>query len=279
MKFIRSGFIGVAICVLGLVCNAQLLKRTTTKTDTIPLGAGSTVTILGAPIGNIKVDLIPGNDVKISAEIEVQAPNEADLAAAAVLTTFVEQESLGKVAIVSVGRDTRRKFSDAEKKLIKRLAGMSYRIDYTIGVPRYTNVEINAGEGDVSLVGNEGDHRINAVNSKVNVSIDGGSLAATVAKGELHINVPPFGRRGVNVDASVASGELSIAIPDNLSADIDASVLRTGKIVNEIPSLKPRDRKVPFSDKLVQGRAGVGGPTIKLTVGDGSLLLARSVQR
>jgi len=273
MKIINFAFAGVVVCLLALMCDAQALKRTTTKTDSIPLGAGSTVSILGAPVGSIKVNVIPGNDVQITAEIEVQAANEADLAGAAVLTTYVEQDTLGKLAIVSVGADSRRKFTSDEKKLIKRLRGMPYRIDYVIGVPRYTNVEINGGIGDISLDGDEGDHRINAVNAKVNVTIRGGSLAATLAKGELNINVPPSGRRGLNIDASVVIGDLSMTIPENLSGDIDASVLRTGKIVNNIQRLKVRDRKVPFTDKLVQGRAGAGGPAIKLTVGDGSILL------
>jgi hypothetical protein len=278
MKIFRFGLAGVAVCLMGVVCSAQVLNRITTKTDTIPLGAGSTVSITGAPRGSVKVNVIPGNDVQISADIEVEAANEADLAGAAVLTTYLTQDSLGKLAIISVGRDTRRKFTDAEKKLIKRLAGMPYHIDYTIGVPRYTNVEISVGEGDVTLDGDEGDHRINALSSKVNVTIKGGSLAATVAKGELHIKVPPSGRRGLNVDASVVNGNLSITIPENLSGDIDASILRSGKIVNEIPSLKPRDRKVPFSEKFVQTRAGAGGPAIKLTVGDGGLWLERWVK-
>jgi hypothetical protein len=273
MKIIKFAFAGVVVCVLAIACSAQVLKRTTYKTDTIPVGAGSTVSILGAPVGSISVSMIAGNDVQIAAEIEVQAANEADLAGAAVLTTFVTQDSLGKVAIVSVGPDSRRKFASEEKKLIKRLKGMPYRIDYVIGVPRYTNVEIDGGVGDISLDVGEGDHRVNAVNAKVDVKIGGGSLATTIGKGELHIQVPPSGRRGLNVDASVVSGEISITIPDNLSGDIDASVLRIGKIVNEINRLKPRDRKVPFSERLVQGRAGVGGPSIKLTVGDGSIRL------
>src|SRR3954453_21472746 len=129
MKLVRSAFIGAVVCVLGVMCNAQVLKRTTTKTETVPIGAGSTVSITGAPVGSIKVNVVPGNDVQISAEIEVQAANEADLASAAVLTGYLSQETLGKLAIVSVGRDTRRKFTDVEKKLIKRLAGMPYRID------------------------------------------------------------------------------------------------------------------------------------------------------
>jgi hypothetical protein len=278
MKLFRSALVGVCVCVLAAVCGAQVLKRTTTKTDTIPLGAGSTVSIMGAPVGSIKVNVIPGNDIQITAEIEVQAANETDLAGAAVLTGYLTQESLGKLAIISVGRDTRRKFSDAEKKLIKRLAGMPYRIDYTIGVPRYTNVEINAGDGDVTLDGDEGDHRINALNSNVNVTIKGGSLAATLAKGDLNITVPPSRRRGLNIDASVVAGDLSITIPENLSGEIDASILRNGKIINEIPALKVRDRKLPFTEKLVQARAGAGGPAIKLTVGDGSLWLKRWVQ-
>lgn len=279
MKTIKFAFAGVVVCVLALMSDAQVLKRTTTKTDTVPLGAGSTVSIVGAPVGSIKVTTIPGSDVQITAEIEVQAANESDLAAAAVLTTYLTQESLGKVAIVSVGADSRRKFTNDEKKLIKRLKGMPYRIDYVVGVPRYTNIEINGGIGDITLDGDEGDHRITAADSNANVTVRGGSLVASVARGELHIQVPPSGRRGLNIDASVITGDLSIIVPENLSGDIDASILRTGKVVNNIPKLKVRDRKVPFTEKLVQGRAGVGGPAIKLTVGDGSILLEPWVQK
>ncbi|MBV9242819.1 MAG: hypothetical protein JO314_12510 [Acidobacteria bacterium] len=273
MKFIDLVFVVLVIGLLGGVADSQALKRTTTKTDTIALGAGSTVSIAGAPVGSITVTTIAGNNIQISANIEVQAANEEDLAAAAVLTGFVTQDSLGKLSIVSVGADSRRKFTDTEKKLIKRLKGMPYRIDYTIGVPRYSNVEINAGEGDVELSAPEGDHRINALNSKVKVSVPGGSLVTTIAKGELSIELPASGRRGLNIDASVASGDLSIMLPTNVSADIDATILRTGKVTNEITPLKPRDRKVPFTDKLVRATLGVGGPTIKLTVGDGNIRL------
>ena len=37
------------------------------------------------------------------------------------------------------------------------------------------------------------------------------------------------------------------------------------------PDLKPRDRKVPFTDKVDLAKAGVGGAPLKFTVGDGTL--------
>jgi len=277
MKIFRSALVGVCVCVLAAVCSAQVLKRTTTKTDTIPLGAGSTVSITGAPVGSIKVNVIPGNDIQITAEIEVQAANEADLAGAAAMTTFMTDESLAKVSIISIGRDSRRKFTDAEKKLIKRLAGMPYRIDYTVGVPMYCDVQADAGTGDISITGPEGNHRVTVINGNAWIRVPGGALSVTVGKGSLRIEVPPSGRLGGGIDASVVTGDIDLRIPWNLGADIDASVLRTGRISFETLKLTPRDRKTPFVDKLVIARLATGGPSIKLTTGDGNIQLGHIV--
>ena len=60
-----------------------------------------------------------------------------------------------------------------------------------------------------------------------------------------------------------------------MSSDIDAVILRSGSITNELPDLKPRDRKVAFTEKAMAAKAGVGGAQLKFTVGDGTLKLSR----
>lgn len=266
------------MCVFAVAGQAQLLKRTTTKTDSIPFGAGSTLSIAGAPLGSVKVSSTSRDTVEITATIEVQAANEADLAGAAVLTGFVTDESLGRVSIVSVGADTRRKMTSAEKKLVKNLKGMPYRIDYVIGVPKYCNIEIDAGQGEMEISGAQGNHRLNAIDANATVSLSGGNFTSVIAKGKLDITIPSSGWRGVGIDAQVATGDISITLPAKLSADIDAAILRTGEIANTFATLKPRDRKVPFTDKLIRAKAGAGGISIKLSVGDGSLYLQPLVE-
>jgi hypothetical protein len=63
-----------------LAQNRTLIKRTTYKNEKIDFGAGGTVTIVGAPHGSIAVEGWQKNEIEISADIEVEAENEADLA-------------------------------------------------------------------------------------------------------------------------------------------------------------------------------------------------------
>jgi hypothetical protein len=278
MKIFRSAFAVVALCLLCLAADAQVLKRTTVKTDSIPFGAGSTLAIAGAPVGNVKVSNSTTDKITIEATIEVQAATEADLAGAAALTGFVVQETLGRVAIVSVGADSRRKFTNDEKKLIKRLKGMPYRIDYQIGIPKYCNVEIDGGRGEIQLVGADGRHRITGVDAEVSAHVSG-FLSIALQKGKADIQVVPTWRMD-GIEASVVAGDISLRVAHGVSANLDASVLRGGKIVtNDGLKLIPRDeRKFPFTEKVVSGKLGSGGSGIKLTVGDGNIWLLPLVE-
>ncbi|MFT3744445.1 MAG: hypothetical protein QM785_09120 [Pyrinomonadaceae bacterium] len=68
---------------------------------------------------------------------------------------------------------------------------------------------------------------------------------------------------------------MSVKLPSNLSAEIDASILKTGSIENLIPDLKPRDRKIPFTERSIAAKVGVGGAPLKFTVGSGNMKLER----
>jgi len=272
MKIIKFVPVAIVLCCAVLLADAQVLKRTTVKTESIPIGPGSTFSIMGAPLGDISVGVAAGNTVEMTATIEVQAVSEEDLAGAVALTGYITQEELGRVGVVSVGPDTRRKFTSEEKKLLKRLQGLPYRIDYVVKLPKYTNVEIDGGQGKISLVGPEGQHKIKGVDSDLQVTASG-FIFITLEKGKAHVELLG-GTRFSGLDASVVSGDIAVLRFRSVSGDIDASVLHTGTVFNKDPDLKARDaRKFPFSEKLVKARAGAGGPVIKLTVGDGNVWL------
>ena len=76
------------------------LKRTTTKTDKFDFGAGGTVSIAGAPNGSIHVVGGNRNEIEITAEVELQASTEADLAKLSEVTGFITNESTGKTSII-----------------------------------------------------------------------------------------------------------------------------------------------------------------------------------
>jgi len=53
-------------------------------------------------------------------------------------------------------------------------------------------------------------------------------------------------------------------------ADIDATILRTGRIENTFGEITPLQLTTP-TERSIRGRAGQGGATLSLTVGDGTL--------
>lgn len=254
-----------------------LLKRTTVKTDKFDFGPGGTVAITGAPQGSIRVTGSSSNEIEISATIELQAATEADLDRLAGVTTFLLDEAIGRVGIISVG--THKKLGDKKlwKKFPKSLMGLPFRIDYVVSVPHFTDLEISNGNGDVSVTGVEGSLTANLIQSTANFEVSTGTTAITVANGTVDVSFGTRGWRGRSANVDVASGELNVRLPSNLSAEIDALILRTGSIENSFPGLKPRDRKVAFTDQAIAAKAGVGGPSMKFTVGDGKLKMQRLV--
>jgi hypothetical protein len=261
------------LCVSFAMAYGQTLKRVVTKTDKLDFGAGGTVAIVGAPTGSIRVESAERNEIEIDAEITLEAQNEADLSALESVTTFVMDESLGRVAISSVGANDTRYLKRIAKKFPRRLVGLPFQIDYVIKVPRYCDLQIDGGKGDISISGVEGAIRLTSQESNTKIDLVGGALNATIGKGKVSVTIPNRSWRGSGIDIALANGEMDVYFPVNVSAELDASILRTGKIENSLLDLKPRIRTVKFTDTSISARSGNGGVPMKFTVGDGTLRL------
>ena len=251
-----------------------LLKRTDYKTEKIEFGVGGTVSVIGAPKGSISIEGWKNNEVEISAEITNEAATEADLALLSKINNFVIDDTFGKIRILSVGTNDKRYVKKSDKKFPKHLLDSSFRIDYKIKVPFYTDLEINNGTGDFELSNVEGVMRINLLESNARFNLIGGMLEATIGSGTVDLMIPTRGWRGRNTTVQLASGTMNVFLPLNFNANLDAEVLRTGKIENAYADLKPRERRGKFSEKLIVAKAGSGGVPLKFTVGDGSLNLS-----
>jgi hypothetical protein len=275
MKTIQTIFLACAVsmCAAAVFGQAPVFKRVTTKTERLDFGAGGTVAIVGAPKGSIRVEPAARNEIEITAEIELQAGSEADLAALAGVTGFILDESLTRTSIISVGTHDRKYLKRAAKKFPKKLIGLPFRIDYVIKVPRYCDLQIDGGTGDISVSGIDGMLRINSLESNARIELAGGGLTGTFSKGSVEITMPDRSWRGRLIDVSLAGGTMDVRLPANLSAELDASILRTGKIENRLSGLKPRTRTVQFTERSIMARAGSGGVPMRFTVGDGTLTL------
>ena len=281
MKFSKLFAVATAVALvyagasIALAQGSQLQKRSITKTDKFEFGAGGTVAIVGAPKGSITVSGGLTNEIEITAVINLEAGSEADLARLALVTGFITDESVTRTGVISIGTHDKSALKKLDKKFPKHLMGLPFSIDYVITVPRYCDLEIDGGKGDVSISGVEGAIRVNLIETNGKIDVIGGSLSATVGIGSLDVSMGVRGWRGRTANIQIATGSLTVRLPANTSAEIDAVILRTGSIENSLADLKPRDRKALFTEKSVLAKAGVGGPSLKFTVGDGILKLER----
>lgn len=256
-------------------CFAQtksLIKRTNYKTETVEFGVGGTVSIIGAPNGSIKIEGWQKNEVEISAEVEMQAETEADLAELAKVNGFVIDNDFGHIRITSIGTHDKTYMKRVAKKFPKNLLGLPFKINYEIKVPMYSDLNVDGGRGDLILSNVEGAIRVNYLESNAALNLIGGSISVTVGKGNVTVVIPNRSWRGRSVDVQVALGNLDVQLPMNLNANVTAQILRVGEINNSLTNIKPRDRS-KFTEKMISAKAGNGGAPLSFTVGDGTMKL------
>ena len=252
-----------------------LLTRTTTRHESRRFFYAGTVTVTGAPTGSVTIEGWPRNEVEISAEIELQAPTEADLSRLAALNNFVIDEDANHLRIITTGTHDRAFMKRAARDFPKSLIGLPWKVDYHIKVPALTDLEINAGIGPTRLAGVEGTIRLNAVQTNATLSLTGGLVSVIVQSGTVDVTIPALSWHGLGADIKVASGSLSLGLVPGFSGEINAAVLRTGEIKNAYPNLEPRERTTITAQSL-RARAGNGGGTLTLTVGEGTIQIMRS---
>jgi Toastrack DUF4097 len=245
-----------------------LLKRTATRHEVRRFGFGGTLTIVGAPKGSITVEGWPRSEVDLTADLEWQAENEDDLNQLAAVNNFVFDEDTNHLRIITNGTHDRAYLKKAAKNFPKRLLNLPWKIDYRLRVPTSTDVEIDSGHGAISLSGVEGSLRINATEGDAAFTLTGGTLSATIAAGNVNLTIPARSWRGAGAEIRIAAGQLNIDLPAGFNGDIDADILRAGKIVNTYEGLETRE-KPGITDKVVRARAGAGGAFFRFTVGDG----------
>jgi hypothetical protein len=255
----------------------QLLTRTATRRETARFSYGGTVTLIAAPRGSVTVEGWSRNEVEVTANIELKAPTEADLDQLVKVNTFVFDEDLNHISILTTGTHDRAFMKRSAKNFPKKLLNLPWKIDFRVRVPINTDLEVNAGHGEVKLSGVEGALRLSATESDTMLTLTGGTVSGTVTAGSITFAIPARSWRGAGADIRIASGIINVDLQPGFSGDIDADVLRTGKIVNTYDGLASRE-KPGLTERTVRARAGAGGAYFKFTVGDGTVNIRRASQ-
>jgi hypothetical protein len=250
------------------------LVRTTLRHEVRRFAYGGTLTLVGAPDGSITIESWPRNEVDITAEIQLRADTEADLDLLAAVNGLVLDDDSNHIRVLSTGTHDKAYMRTA-KKFPKTLLGLLWKLDYRIRVPISTDLEINAGRGPVSLAGVEGNIRLSAAESETNLKLSGGSLTATIAIGKVTLSIPSRSWRRGGADIRVASGEIIVELPPGFNGDLDADILRIGRIDASYGGLEARE-KPGLTPQTMKGRSGAGGALLKLTVADGRINIRKA---
>ncbi len=246
------------------------LTRKTTRHEVRRFGYGGQITVLGAPEGSITIEAWPRAEVDITADIELRADTEEDLARLASVNSFLLDEDVNRISILSTGTHDKKYLRRVAKDFPKKLIGLPWKIDYLIRVPVNVDVEVNAGRGPFRLTGVEGAVAFKALESDATLDLTGGLVRAVIGRGAVNFNIGARSWRGPGADVQLAAGNLTVQLPAGFSADINADILRSGQIENAYEALSPRERTVA-TPRSIRARAGAGGATFSFTVGDGTL--------
>ena len=255
----------------------NLLKRTTTRRENRRFAFGGTVTVIGAPRGAVTIEGWSRSDFELVADVELNAATEADLDQLATVNTFVFDEDLNHISVLTTGTHDRAYLKKTAKNFPKKLLNLPWKIDYKLKVPVNTDLEINAGYGPVKVTGVEGALRISATESETSLTLSGGLVTTTVTAGVVTLTVLGRSWRGSGADIRLATGTVNVDLPPGFNGDIDAEILRNGKIVNTHEGLTARE-KPGITERTVRARAGAGGAFFKFTVGDGTVNIRKAAQ-
>jgi len=247
-----------------------LMTRTTKRHENLRLLYGGTLTISGAPAGSLIIEGWDRSEVDIEASIELQAPTAADLDLIATANTFVVDNDVNHIRILTGGTHDRAYMKRTFKNFPKQLIGLPWKIDFHIKVPAMTDLEIDSGIGPISLTGVEGALRLNALSSEANLTLTGGLVTVVVQTGTINLRIPSRSWRGLGAEVRMASGKLNVELMPGFSADVNAAVIRLGGITVNSPDLKPRDAD-SITSRSVRARAGSGGAILDFTIGDGTI--------
>jgi len=242
------------------------LTRSSTRHETRRFGYGGTLTVYGAPVGSITIEAWARNEVDITAEIELKGGTEEELTRLAAVNNFVLDEDGSHLTLLTTGTHDRKFMKRSAKDFPKKLLTLPWKIDYRIRVPAQVDLDIFAGRGVLNLNNIDGAISLHAGESTASFTLSGGDVVSTVAGGSVLLRVPVNSWRGRGASIRLARGDLTVELPAGFNGDVDAKVLRAGRIENNHPALVVRERA---PERQLRARAGAGGAMLSFEVGDG----------
>ena len=130
-------------------------------------------------------------------------------------------------------------------------------------------VKVNTGNGDVDVQGARSSVNVSTGNGAVNVTTSEGPVEARSGNGNIDVRMSSL-RAREDMSFHTGSGSVRITLPSGYNGELDAST-GNGELSTDF-ELKIRGRMNP---RHVRATIGNGGPTLRLTTGNGRLEVRR----
>jgi DUF4097 and DUF4098 domain-containing protein YvlB len=218
------------------------------KEWTVP--SSGRVTVDGRANGGIVIRGWTDPQVRIRARIQATAGAEQDARAMANQVQVATSSE-----IHATGPSTRR--------------GEYWTVSYEIFVPHDTGLDLKAVNGGISISDVRGQIKFHTSNGGVTLSRLGGEVTGETSNGGLSVELAGSRWEGSRMDVRTSNGGVSLRVPENYSADLEASTVN-GRVNVDFPVRVTGD--LSRSLKVVLGS---GGPLIRAVTTNGGVNIRR----
>jgi Putative adhesin len=215
------------------------------------LAAASTTAIDPGANGAVRVHGWNEGDVLVKACVQTAAPNESE--ARALVSQISIAEGPGRIEPRGPSTDHERQWS----------------VSYEIWVPNASNLQMQANNGSIRVEAVHGQIRFHTTNGSVHLTDVAGDVDGSTTNGSLNIDLAGNSWNGTGLRAETTNGSVHLNIPENYSAQVEASTVN-GRVRVDFPVTVNGDL-----GKNLSFQVGNGGPMIQAKTVNGSIHIGR----
>lgn len=173
----------------------------------LPAGA---LTVDAGPNGGIRVEAWDGSDILVRAV--VQARGDSDAEARQRAAAVVVEATGNRVSARGPSSDGNRWWS----------------VSYRVSVPRQTDLQLNARNGGITIVGVAGAITFDTTNGGVRLADIGGRVNGRTRNGGVNVALGGSGWEGEGLDVETSNGGVTLAIPESYNAQLETRTVNGG---------------------------------------------------
>lgn len=146
-----------------------------------------------------------------------------------------------------------------------------WSVSYRINVPRKNDLDLNASNGGITIVGVTGNMRFDTTNGGVKLQDVGGRVNGGTRNGGLNVMLTGNKWDGDGLDVETSNGGVTLQIPDGYNAELETRTVNGGLRI---------DFPITVQGELTSRRGisttlGAGGPLIRARTTNGGVKVSR----